>query len=538
MIGKNNVGGSSKEVFPISISITTAPTKTSYKAGETFSSSGMVIKATFSDDSVREITSECTFSPSTKLYENNTEITVSWIYNGLSAPLTYTTTQAITVTRVLSSIAITTKPTTTYKINSTFSTSGMVITATFTSGNTAVVTGWSTSPANGATLTASTSTTLTVSYTENGVTKTTSTTLTINYNKYTVKIDTSNSNPSSCCTYADDAAGMTKGSSAWDDIFGYKPCVMYNGSVQGYLNPSNFAYYTSGSSAPITTVGYDVMIEFPRRGLNISTSGNIITITLTDNPNDSSFGYYAHKRGSTSKNYFYYGAYAAYISRSKVYSSSDKTPTRSTTLTNFISYAQSRGSGYEIIGFYQWTYILALYVLKYGNLNSQAALGQGYTGGSSAQTTGVCNTKGMNYGNTSSSTDRVKLFGIEDMWGNIWQWMCGLYCVGSTCYTTTNNFGTNTSSSYWENTSISTPTYNNSGYITKIQGTTLGGFIPQGFSGSTTTYFSDYGLLHFGYFPNVGGHWNDGAYAGVFCCYVPYSVSASDSRIGSRLMYL
>ena len=48
---------------------------------------------------------------------------------------------------------------------------------------------------------------------------------------YTIRIDQSNSNPLTCCTYADDAVGMTKGSSEWDDIFGYKPCIMRDGVV-------------------------------------------------------------------------------------------------------------------------------------------------------------------------------------------------------------------------------------------------------------------------------------------------------------------
>ena len=445
--------------------------------------------------------------------------------------------------KIPSGITVSTPPDkTTYKEGAALELAGMTIMATYQNGDTEDITSQCTfSPAEGAALTAKDlSINVSWNWKGKGVYKTSYniTILPSTINVYTVQIDQSNSNPETCCTYADDAAGMTKGSSEWDTIFGYRPCIMKDGVVVGYLNPDNFAQYEDGSAAPIEEEGYDVMIEFPRRGLNISTSGDIVTISLTNETDSENFGYYAHKRGSTSKNYFYYGAYAAYISSSKVYSSSGKTPTRSTSLTNFISYAQSRGSGYEIIGFYQWTYILALYVLKYGNLNSQAALGQGYTGGSSAQTTGVCNTKGMNYGNTSSSTDRVKLFGIEDMWGNIWQWMCGLYCAGNTCYTTTNNFGTNTSSSYWENTSISTPTYGTDGYITKIQGTTLGGFIPQGFSGSSTTYFSDYGRLYSGYFPYVGGRWNNGTGAGVFYCRVDGSASDSYSYIGSRLMYL
>ena len=169
-------GGMSK--FPTRISVTTAPTKTSYKAGETINLSGMVVTATYSNGSTADITSQCTFSPSagTTVYESTDKITVTWVWNNIS----YTTTQAITVTRVLSSIAITTQPTTrSYYKGDTLSLSGMVVKATFTSGNSEAITNYTASPANGSTLSSYGTITVTISYTENGVTKTTSTTVTV-----------------------------------------------------------------------------------------------------------------------------------------------------------------------------------------------------------------------------------------------------------------------------------------------------------------------------------------------------------------------
>src|SRR5574344_1002395 len=45
------------------------------------------------------------------------------------------------------------------------------------------------------------------------------------YKKMTVNIDLTNSNPATCITYADDAVGMTAGSSAWDEFFGHYPAA-------------------------------------------------------------------------------------------------------------------------------------------------------------------------------------------------------------------------------------------------------------------------------------------------------------------------
>lgn len=166
--------------IPTGIEVTTAPTKTSYKAGEKINLSGMVVKANFSDGSSQDITSQCTFSPSagTTVYEDTTKINVTWIWD--KANITYQTSQAITVTRMLSSIAIITQPTKrNYTTGETLNLTGMVVKATFNSGNSAVVTSYTTSPVNGSTLNTTGTITVTVSYSENGVTKTASTTVTV-----------------------------------------------------------------------------------------------------------------------------------------------------------------------------------------------------------------------------------------------------------------------------------------------------------------------------------------------------------------------
>ncbi|MCI5534265.1 MAG: bacterial Ig-like domain-containing protein [Firmicutes bacterium] len=171
-------GGMGK--IPTGIEVTTPPTKTSYKAGEKINLAGMVVKANFSDGSSQDITSQCAFSPSagTTVYEDTTKINVTWIWDKIN--ITYQTSQAITVTRVLSSIAITTQPTKrNYTKGETLNLSGMVVKATFNSGNSAVVTSYTTSPANGSTLSTIGTITVTVSYAENGVTKNASTTVTV-----------------------------------------------------------------------------------------------------------------------------------------------------------------------------------------------------------------------------------------------------------------------------------------------------------------------------------------------------------------------
>jgi len=201
-------------------------------------------------------------------------------------------------------------------------------------------------------------------------------------------------------------------------LFGHKPCLFNAGAVVGYLNPNNFAQFADGSAADITSGSAgDVMIEFPRRGLSISTSGNIVTIKMTDNPDNAAFEYNAHTRGVTAKDKFYLGAYKGNTISSKLRSLSGKAPTATQTIGTFRTQAQANGAGYEQSGFYQLIFRQCMYLLKYKSLDSQTAVGKGYTnsGNTAAQSTGATNANGMDYG-TTSDTARMKLFGIEDFW--------------------------------------------------------------------------------------------------------------------------
>lgn len=356
------------------------------------------------------------------------------------------------------------------------------------------------------------------------------------YKIMTVKIDLSNSNPETSVTYADDAVGMTAKSDAWDEFFGHYPVLLANGVEVGKLNPDNFAQFENGSSADITSGSAgDVMIAFPRRGVRIETNGNIVTISMTDDPDNADFEYLAHERGTIRKEKFYLGAYKGYTNSSKLRSLSGKTPTVNQTIGTFRTQAQANGEGYENSGFYQLIFRQVMYILKYKNLDSQTALGQGYTEGNAAVATGGTNTNGMDYGTTSSTT-RIKLFGLEDFWGNVWEWIDGIVTDSTrNILTATDNF--NDSGSGYTNQGQGA-TSNIGGYMSVPQGTTKTGFLAKTVGGSATTYFCDYASLYASCVAQFGGYWGDGSYAGAFHLYVSNASSRSSSGIAARLMYL
>ena len=116
-----------------SISVSTAPTKTTYTAGENFDPTGLVITRTYSDSTsdtytYANHTSEFTFSPTTSTSLTTSNVSVTITYGGKSCN------QAITVNaaKTLSSISVSTAPTkTTYTAGENFDPTGLVITRTY-----------------------------------------------------------------------------------------------------------------------------------------------------------------------------------------------------------------------------------------------------------------------------------------------------------------------------------------------------------------------------------------------------------------------
>lgn len=113
-----------------SMAITTQP-KTSYEYGETFSASGVIVKATYDDGTTDNNFTAYTVDKTGPLTPSDTMVTLTATGTSMTA------TQPITVAaRVLTSIAVTTQPKMTYQYGETFSPAGMVVTANYKDGAT------------------------------------------------------------------------------------------------------------------------------------------------------------------------------------------------------------------------------------------------------------------------------------------------------------------------------------------------------------------------------------------------------------------
>ena len=335
----------------------------------------------------------------------------------------------------------------------------------------------------------------------------------------TVKIDMSNSNPETCVTYADDAVGMTPGSQEWDEFFGHYPCLLKATEEQGKLKRDNFRQFENGTPADITTGDAgDVMIAFPRKGLRIDTTGDIVTVSMTDDPDNSEFKYYAHSRGEERKDKFYVGAYLSSIKNDKARSlrlkDYDPIP-RNNDRINFttdadrsrVNYpfqgrfkAQNNHPNYLAFSFYQLTFIQAMFVLKYKTLTaknfSQNLKVYNYAPLGEADEYGM-DVFGI-YGSHIKSV--LKIFGLEYLCGQFYaEWIDGIYMKNDVAQsklvvtTTMAKFHTPARTSDADPNFIERGknSYNTKGGggVTRVGGTSELGFVPVEFGGSQTTYF-------------------------------------------------
>ena len=128
----------------------------------------------------------------------------------------------------------------------------------------------------------------------------------------------------------------------------------------------------------------------------------------------------------------------------------------------------------------------------------------------------------------------VQYRGIENLWGNVSQWVDGFNANSTMAYACTDpsKYADDTATGY---TNIGfVPS---TGWITGLTVTENGLLIPKYNGGSETTYVPDYAYFSSGWrVLFVGGSWGYGAYAGLLCFNATGPSSDSSSDISTRLM--
>ena len=364
---------------------------------------------------------------------------------------------------------------------------------------------------------------------------------------YSVIIDFSLSDPGTMITYDNDIT-ISALSTDWFDELGLKLCVLKDGVVQYYLNPSNVALKLDGSAADITTVGNDVMLEVPRMGTFCTwLDDNKLKISITTESNKANFDYRAfslHQYNDCDK--IYIGRYHAYSANSKLYSSSGKTPIVGDTLANYRTYATNRGTGYTDIGICDDILLQCLYLLIVRHFNSQTTIGRGICDTSAKHNTGEANTFGwLNTGSTNKTNGNTAIccLGIENFWGNIWVWEDGIIRNSSRQFFMAQYADQyNSDATGYEYIAQASPT--STGYMGRVAGVPKFIFMPDASTVAAsnrgeTTYMCDYQWINENItsIAGFGGYWCSGSHVGAFYRTLYNAPSTAGDYVGSRLVF-
>lgn len=261
--------------------------------------------------------------------------------------------------------------------------------------------------------------------------------------------------------------------------------------------------------------------------------------------------YVAQKRSGT-KQYFYvsdkvktgftkHPGSGKYVGRYHMNSSSKSVsgngPYANITRATARSKAKGLGSKYHLYDFATYCAIIFLYIVEFADWDCQSKIGRGYVSdGNTNITSGF--TDGMTYhtGRTSGTDGltAVQYRWIENLWGNVCQWVDGFNVKGATAYycTDPSKYADDTATGYTNIGSLPT-----NGRITDLTVTENGLLIPKYNGGSDTTYVPDYVYSAPGWrMLCVGGGYSSGTGAGLLCFYAYNDSSEASSNVSTRLM--
>ena len=233
------------------------------------------------------------------------------------------------------------------------------------------------------------------------------------------------------------------------------------------------------------------------------------------------------------------GAYVASLDGNKLASKSGVKPLVSTNISNFRTYAKNNGKGYQQLDIHTVDMLQSLFYVEFATLNSQA-IHPGYTGAEAAATTGgtddvVASSGAMG----TSSTNQFMYRGIEDLWGNVWQFVDGVNINDHQAWVCedADKYASDVFASPY--VKLNYKNADGNGYVKEM------GFdpnrpyaqFPKAVGGGSTTYYSDYYYQAAGQrIARFGGRWSSGAFAGVSYWDLSHASSYSTTSLGGRLL--
>ena len=274
---------------------------------------------------------------------------------------------------------------------------------------------------------------------------------------YGFHIDASESDPEKAVVYLKDAAGLSPAHmdftndtfvyGSWEDAFFMpRPCMIrYDGTVDYYLNPNDYTKKMDGTTSDIADDTYagNAMMEWGKNGQKIwykivpdttPTSASVYISNVQVDPDYHAWSFINNLGRMV--DHFYTPIYNGTLdSNGKLRSISGKAYTalcQGKNATQEIAAARlnnpTGGDLWNTEVYADVVLINLLLILMGKSLNTTAVFGNGRCGQASAAEnmlgTGTMNDKGLFWG-SNANTSGVKVFGMENWWGNQWRRYAG-----------------------------------------------------------------------------------------------------------------
>ena len=345
---------------------------------------------------------------------------------------------------------------------------------------------------------------------------------------------------------------------SWGDAFFmnlFKPCMLkYDGTVDYYLDPNDYSKKLNGTASDVANSSYggNAMVEIGQIWIKEEEINGRKHIYIANKQIDDSYDCFTHirKDGTYNKN-VYRAIYDGSNISSKIRSLSGQAICKNVAGDTQMAYAKANGNGWNVDPYNLRRLINYLLILVGKSLDTQSVYGTGrYSGGSNNSNnqlnTGTLDNKGMFYGDNSNGA--VKVFHIENWWGNIWKFTNGLIqkngkllykmCEGQADGSTVDDYNV-TGDGYIDSGVTNAGTVSQC-YIKNMKLVPKLGLVPTSDAGgSSSTYYCDgfWSNSSVVGFARFGSNPSDGLLVGAFAFAVSYASSISTWHYGVSLSY-
>ena len=379
-------------------------------------------------------------------------------------------------------------------------------------------------------------------------------------------LDPTDSNPATRVSYpsdVDNASFVAASMNFTTGIFNYgswpstpgekfmpRPCMLtYAGVVDHYLDPNDYTKKVDGTVSSVNSpdFGGNAMMEWPKIFTKrwVDASG-IYHFRCCDIALDDNYECWSNYNKNNKKiDHFYTPIYFGSSVSGKMRSISGQSNSVSTTADAEISLAMANGDAWYTEVLADRLLIQDLLVMMAKTTECQTAFGFGRCKANltDAIGQGTMDNKGMFWG-TDDQSSGVKVFGMENWWGNLWRrtagWILnnGVQKVKLTRGTRDGSTASdyNFDGSGYLTVADATPSGTAGGYISSMKTETFGR-LPVTTSGSSSTYeadgmwFNNSGI----WYASVGGQYEHGLLIGPFCVNLGGAASASNITVGAAL---